>query len=284
MNPSPPNEKNNKNTLNHSPGSVIQFEEYYENNPEENSKDNKLNEENENIVNDENDDLEREEMENEYELVKNLNDMKEKNKKLESINKFQKIKIESLEEELNKAFSQIKIKENEIEEMKNPNNNNANNQNNQNKNTSFVSQINNLNLQVDKYKNLVSDKKNEYNTLLEKFNDIQKKYNQCIVNERKTKQELINKDKQIAKLLDELDKKNIVITSTTEQKIKDKEIDKLIQENKKLEKQKNEIYAAFKKSLKLCSILKRQKVHLENARLLAFTEDEFKNLLEQNKI
>ena len=87
MNPSPPNEKNNKNTLNHSPGSVIQFEEYYENNPEENSKDNKLNEENENIVNDENDDLEREEMENEYELVKNLNDMKEKNKKLESINK-----------------------------------------------------------------------------------------------------------------------------------------------------------------------------------------------------
>ena len=284
MNPSPPNEKNNKNTLNHSPGSVIQFEEYYENNPEENSKDNKLNEENENIVNDENDDLEREEMENEYELVKNLNDMKEKNKKLESINKFQKIKIESLEEELNKAFSQIRIKENEIEEMKNPNNNNANNKNNQNKNTSFVSQINNLNLQVDKYKNLVSDKKNEYNTLLEKFNDIQKKYNQCIVNERKTKQELINKDKQIAKLLDELDKKNIVITSTTEQKIKDKEIDKLIQENKKLEKQKNEIYAAFKKSLKLCSILKRQKVHLENARLLAFTEDEFKNLLEQNKI
>ena len=284
MNPSPPNEKNNKNTLNHSPGSVIQFEEYYENNPEENSKDNKLNEENENIVNDENDDLEREEMENEYELVKNLNDMKEKNKKLESINKFQKIKIESLEEELNKAFSQIKIKENEIEEMKNPNNNNANNKNNQNKNTSFVSQINNLNLQVDKYKNLVSDKKNEYNTLLEKFNDIQKKYNQCIVNERKTKQELINKDKQIAKLLDELDKKNIVITSTTEQKIKDKEIDKLVQENKKLEKQKNEIYAAFKKSLKLCSILKRQKVHLENARLLAFTEDEFKNLLEQNKI
>ena len=223
-------------------------------------------------------------MENEYELVKSLNDMKEKNKKLESINKFQKIKIESLEEELNKAFGQIKIKENEIEELKNPNNNNKNTQSNQNKNSSYVSQINNLNIQIDKYKNLVSDKKSEYNTLLEKFNDIQKKYNQCIINERKTKQELINKDKQIAKLLDELDKKNIVITSTTEQKIKDKEIDKLVQENKKLEKQKNEIYAAFKKSLKLCSILKRQKVHLENARLLAFTEDEFKNLLEQNKI
>ena len=97
----------------------------------------------------------------------------------------------------------------------------------QNKNSSYVSQINNLNIQIDKYKNLVSDKKSEYNTLLEKFNDIQKKYNQCIINERKTKQELINKDKQIAKLLDELDKKNIVITSTTEQKIKDKDLIKL---------------------------------------------------------
>ena len=86
------------------------------------------------------------------------------------------------------------------------------------------------------------------------------------------------------KLIEELDKKNIVITSSTTQQIKEKENEKLIQENKKLEKQKNEIYAAFKKSLKLCSILKREKIHLENARLLAFTEDEFKNLLEQNKI
>ena len=64
----------------------------------------------------------------------------------------------------------------------------------------------------------------------------------------------------------------------------DKELEKLSNEVKKLEKQKNELYIAFKKSIKLCSILKRQKVHLENARLLAFTEEEFKQLLEQNKI
>ena len=58
-------------------------------------------------------------------------------------------------------------------------------------------------------------------------------------------------------------------------------MEKLQGELKKLEKQKNEIYTAFKKSMKLCSILKRQKVHLENARLLAFTEDEFKQILDQ---
>lgn len=221
-------------------------------------------------------------MENDYELMKNLNSLKERNQKLESINKYQSIKIESLESELEKTLAKLKIKEAEIEDMKNSNNNQG--KSSQNRTASYIAQINNLNLQIDKFKGLLNDKKNEYNLLLEKYNEIQKKFDQSVLMEKKNKQELISKDKQIVKLIEELDKKNIVITSSTTQQIKEKENEKLIQENKKLEKQKNEIYAAFKKSLKLCSILKREKIHLENARLLAFTEDEFKNLLEQNKI
>ena len=230
----------------------------------------------------ENDSLEREEMENEYELVKSLNDLKEKNKKLEAMNNYQKIKIESLENELEKANNKLKVTEIELNEFKT--NNNSNNKGNSNSNAAYINQIYNLNTQLEKYKSLINDKKSEYKLLLDKYNDIQKKYNQLFVNDKKRNQELINKDKQIVKLLDDLDKKNVSIVSTTAQQMKDKENEKLIQENKKLEKQKNDLYAAFKKSLKLCSILKKQKVHLENARLLAFTEEEFKNLMEENKI
>ena len=237
-----------------------------------------------NINDNENDSLEREEMENEYELVKSLNDLKEKNKKLEAMNNYQKIKIESLENELDKVNNKLKLTELELNEYKTNNNNQGNNKANTSSNTAYMNQIYNLNNQLEKYKNLVNDKKSEYKLLLDKYNDIQKKYNQLFVNDKKRNQELINKDKQIVKLLEDLDKKNVSIVSTTAQQMKDKENEKLIQENKKLEKQKNDLYAAFKKSLKLCSILKKQKVHLENARLLQFTEEEFKNLMDENKI
>ena len=311
------NSDNNNIEINNNNKNEIEFQEYYENkgneeklmisdgknitNYQEIKTDNLENEPNEelidnkeeylnnnmNEINDndkDNDSLEREEMENEYELVKALNEYKEQNKKLKAMNNYQKTKIESLENELEKVNNKFKLNELELNDIKSKaGNKNINNKDN-NSNAIFMNQIYNLNSQLDKYKNLVNEKKSEYKLLLDKYNDIQKKYNQLCINDKKRNQELVNKDKQIIKLLDDLDKKNVSIVSNTAQQMKDKEIEKLVQENKKLEKQKNDLYAAFKKCLKLCSILKKQKVHLENARLLSFTEEEFKNLMEENKI
>ena len=53
------------------------------------------------------------------------------------------------------------------------------------------------------------------------------------------------------------------------------QLEQLVSENRQLEKQRAELMTGFKKQLKLIDILKRQKMHIEAAKVLSFTEEEF---------
>ena len=59
-----------------------------------------------------------------------------------------------------------------------------------------------------------------------------------------------------------------------------REIEKLKMDNKRLERLRNDTLAVMKKQQKLIGILKRQILHIEAAKLLSFTEDEFVKALD----
>ena len=59
-----------------------------------------------------------------------------------------------------------------------------------------------------------------------------------------------------------------------------KSVDELTLKTKFLEKQRNELLTGFKKQMELIDVLKRQKLHLEAAHVLKYTEEEFMQTLD----
>ena len=102
---------------------------------------------------------------------------------------------------------------------------------------------------------------------------------------KKTFQDVSNKDAKLNRALEEIEKMKVQLRDARANEASKsegirKDMDRVMEENRKLERQRNELLQAFKKQMKLIDILKRQKMHIESAKLLAFTEDEFVKTLE----
>uniref|UniRef100_K3WTN2 Testis-expressed sequence 9 protein n=1 Tax=Globisporangium ultimum (strain ATCC 200006 / CBS 805.95 / DAOM BR144) TaxID=431595 RepID=K3WTN2_GLOUD len=102
--------------------------------------------------------------------------------------------------------------------------------------------------------------------------------------EKQASQQFRSKDVRLNRALEELEKMKAQLQQ--EKKALDKEMitkseyESVVKENKKLEKQKSELLVAFKKQMKLIDLLKRQRIHMEAAKMLSFTEEEFSKTLE----
>lgn len=218
-----------------------------------------------------------ESFEQDLELAKQLNSLKEENKSLKKENKDQQSQIRDLEDNLQEALLKIAELEDKLEVI-NPS------QASQQENKLIIKaneEVKKLTLQVNKQnaviEKLKNESKEEINMIKEKLNEAQKKVDLAVNFEKKSKQEILIRDKKIAKLVEELDKTGKV-NKKENNTISDKQNIELNLEVKQLEKQKNELFQALKKSLKLVSILKRQKAHLESCRLLNISEEKLSQL------
>ncbi|CAK0844187.1 unnamed protein product [Prorocentrum cordatum] len=97
---------------------------------------------------------------------------------------------------------------------------------------------------------------------------------------KKLEAELSTKETRINRLTEEMEKQKASLKAASgadrDRAGGDRrEIDRLTGEVRKLERQRAELVAAFKKQMKLIEVLKRQRAHMEAAKVLSFTEDEF---------
>ncbi|EKX45637.1 hypothetical protein GUITHDRAFT_108514 [Guillardia theta CCMP2712] len=93
------------------------------------------------------------------------------------------------------------------------------------------------------------------------------------------------KDVRLNRALEEVEryKKLLAETKTSSSEVTEqvrKQLDAAVVEKKKLAKQKAELISGFKSQMKLIDVLKRQVIHLQAAKTLAITEQEFTKALE----
>merc|ERR1712151_113544 len=115
--------------------------------------------------------------------------------------------------------------------------------------------------------------------------EVIKERDQLDVRRRKLEAEVVSKDARVNRLTEESDRYKTAAKDLSSQDrdraVADRrETDRLTGEVKKLERQRAELVSAFKKQMKLIDVLKRQRAHVEAARVLSFTEDEFIRILE----
>lgn len=147
--------------------------------------------------------------------------------------------------------------------------------------------LSSLQIQIEKNKKDDEDYKKKKESYEVEISNLKKEITKLKRNQKQNETDMNSKDIKLNRTLDELEKYKAQVNALT-QEIKDikesdrKSIEQLIMDNKQLEKQKSEILLAMKKQMQLIDVLKKQKMHIEAAKLLQFTEEEFVKALNWN--
>ncbi|XP_006973843.2 testis-expressed protein 9 isoform X1 [Peromyscus maniculatus bairdii] len=193
--------------------------------------------------------------------------------------RFLKAKLRVMQEELDSVVCECSKKEDEIQDLKS-------------KVKHFEEDcvrqqqtITTQQSQVEKYKTLFEEANKKCDGLQQQLSSMERE----LENKRRLQKQAATSQSatevRLNRALEEAEKYKVEL-SKLRQSNKDianedhQKIEVLKSENKKLERQKGELMIGFKKQLKLIDILKRQKMHIEAAKMLSFSEEEFMKALE----
>jgi len=142
-----------------------------------------------------------------------------------------------------------------------------------------------LEAQVERLQKKAADAESALANRDQAVKEINKESSRVERERRNAEAEAKARDVRLARALEDVERYKALLQELRAQEREGKDVAKsdynrLATDNKKLERQRGELLVAFKKQLKLIDVLKRQKVHLEAARALQFSESEFLATLE----
>ncbi|XP_054069335.1 testis-expressed protein 9 isoform X4 [Rissa tridactyla] len=193
--------------------------------------------------------------------------------------RFLKVKLRVTQEELDSVVCECRKKDDENQNLK------SRLKDMEEENTRLQRTISMQRSQTEKYKMLSQEAKKKSEVLQQEVIALEKDLENLkrVQKQATTSQSAI--EVRLNRALEETERYKVELNKL-KQSTKDvanqelKTIEELKTENKKLQKQKGELMTGFKKQLKLIDILKRQKMHIEAAKMLSFTEEEFMKALE----
>eukprot|EP00392_Amoebophrya_sp_AT5.2_P008615 g8643.t1 len=210
---------------------------------------------------------------------------------LQNTIRFQKARIIALQEELDKSIKQLTNRDGDNAQLK------ADNKALTDENKRLSRQHVVGEGHQEKLKKTVALLEQKIKDFEKDLGEARKENDQLSVLSRKQEQDIHSKDARVNRLLEDCERYRVSLKelkSHDQSKVQSdrrelihRDHDQLLvavtdtdNENRKIERQRNELVSAFKKQMKLIDVLKKQRTHLEAARVLSFTEDEFVRILD----
>ncbi|CAJ1368294.1 unnamed protein product [Effrenium voratum] len=193
--------------------------------------------------------------------------------------RLQNARILALQEELDKAITEATQRDSEVQQLRQENKQVSEEGKRLQKTNASLEQS------QEKLKKQVSALESKTKDLEVERAELTKARDQLDVKMRKAEADSSSKEARLNRLTEECEKlkaaaKDANLQERDRVSSDRREVDRLTNEVRKLERQRTELVTAFKKQMKLIEVLKRQRAHMEAARVLSFTEDEFIRILE----